>query len=150
VLEFRYEDLVEHHEQTLKKICDFLDIDFDPAFFLSKRYESRELHKFAGHSSWNADPREGLSRKSVGRYKQSNMDIKKIYSLKLTDKYASLLNVRPYSIYELMALYAYPVEESDVEECENRVARKKPRRSFKCRLLDILIETEEFVEKTVR
>jgi len=149
VLEIRYEDMVEHHEQTLNKICDFLDIDFDPAFFLSKRYESRELQKFAGHSSWNADPREGLSVKSVGRYKQSNMDIKKIYSLKLTDKYASLLNVRPYSIYELMTLYAYPIEESDVGECENRVARKKPRRSFKRRLLDFLIESEEFVEKTV-
>jgi hypothetical protein len=64
-LELRYEDLIADPEGALRPLCDFIDLDYDPAM-LTYRERAEELTRFDGGSERHRGvflaPTEGLRR----------------------------------------------------------------------------------------
>jgi sulfotransferase family protein len=64
----KYEELVEHPERELRRVCDFLGEDYDPAMLqFTKREEVGYLEVEEG---WKGNTRQELTRARVGRYRE--------------------------------------------------------------------------------
>jgi hypothetical protein len=63
----KYEDLVDHPERELRRLCGFLGEDYDPAML---RYARREDAGYLEvEESWKGLTRQELTRARVGRYR---------------------------------------------------------------------------------
>jgi hypothetical protein len=70
--ELKYEDLVGNPEQTLTKLMTFLRLEGCAQTLLSQAQERQLLE--TTHASWNTQPHEPISTRSVGKWKQSRTD----------------------------------------------------------------------------
>jgi hypothetical protein len=65
----KYEDLVDHPERELRRVCAFLGEDYDPAML---RYAQRaDAGYLAVEEEWKGSTRQELTRDRVGRYRES-------------------------------------------------------------------------------
>lgn len=63
----KYEDLVDHPERELRRLCDFLGEDYDPAMLqFAKREDAGYLEVEEG---WKGMTRQELTKDRVGRYR---------------------------------------------------------------------------------
>jgi len=63
----KYEELVDHPERELRRLCDFLGEDYDPAMLqFAKREDAGYLEVEEG---WKGMTRQELTRARVGRYR---------------------------------------------------------------------------------
>jgi hypothetical protein len=63
----RYEDLVDHPERELRRLCGFLGEDYDPSML---RFAVREDTGYLEvEEGWKGLTRQELTRKRVGRYR---------------------------------------------------------------------------------
>ncbi|MGB5920023.1 sulfotransferase family protein [Arcobacter sp.] len=108
VYEIKYEDLVTNPETEIKKLCHFLNIEFDNSLLSPKNKKNRRDKFF---DSWNSNPNEEISTKSIGSYKKSNINFNKICNMKITSEYANLQNIKEYTLIELMNKYNYDYED---------------------------------------
>lgn len=109
--EVRYEDLIYEPEKTLENICDFLGIKFDMGYFSGQNYESL-LRNSSGLDTWQLDPNEGFSSKSIGKFRKNHINLRKIYTAKLTREFSELINTKDFTLIELANSYGYNIENS--------------------------------------
>ena len=70
VKEIRYEDLVTHPDLTLKAMCKFLNVDFEPNmknFNVANRTFEYEPKEFL---QWKSKTLNQIDKSSAGRYKR--------------------------------------------------------------------------------
>jgi hypothetical protein len=65
ILTIRYEDLVREYEMTMRRLCEFIDEEFDAAFL---SYPNSARIKESG--AW-FNPAQATNDKSIGRWKDS-------------------------------------------------------------------------------
>jgi len=90
VIEIRYEDLVSFPEQTLEKICSFLNEDFDMAmldFHLLNKEQELEPRDFL---EWKSKTLHRVTTSQAGRYKRC-----------LTDDEIKIINGAAAEIFEI-------------------------------------------------
>ncbi|MFO7848889.1 MAG: sulfotransferase [Spirochaetia bacterium] len=119
VLEISYEELIRRREQTLEKVCSFLNIDFDIKYFMEDTYRSKSLSQFIGFYSWNIDPEEGFSPRSIGKFRNSPYDLSPISTLQLSQNYANLLGVERFGLRELAEDYGYIISHNGGDACSH-------------------------------
>jgi hypothetical protein len=112
VLEVRYEDLCTDTNAALGRICAFLGVPFDPAYFADDTHAGRGLTRWEGHGTWDRRPGEGFSAGSVGKHASAGVDWRVLGNVRLSAEFAALLGTRPRTIPELAALYGYDVPAS--------------------------------------
>lgn len=150
VLEIRYEDLVLENENTLKKLCSFIGVDFKKEYFSSDKYSSKKLHKFSGHSSWHTSADNSISKKSLFKYKESKIKFNKIYSMKLTEEYSSFLDIPQYSLIDLANEYNYNIDLTDKKvEFLDREVYYKRKNSNKMRFYNFVLRNNKYINKVV-
>ena len=64
MLTIRYEDLLRDYEPTVRRICDFIDEDFDPAFL-----DYPHSAKINQSGAWFG-PARAISTDAIGRWRQ--------------------------------------------------------------------------------
>ena len=101
VLEIRYEDLILKSQQTFKAICAFLGVDFHMGYFTNDGHQSKGIIKKDRWESWNLDPQWGISDRSIGKYKESNIDFRPVLSMRLTKAYAHLIKTQEHALVGL-------------------------------------------------
>ena len=149
VLEIRYEDLILKSEETLEQVCRHLDIRFDMTYFLEDTYRSTGIERSEGLKSWRTRPSTQFSAASIGRYKESEVDLKEILTVTLSSEFASLLNVTPRSLVEIAESYGYSFDNYPREKCKGRPCPRPGKRGPLSRIADILIERSAPVTATV-
>lgn len=111
LIEIRYEDLVTYPEDTIRKICTFLNIDFENTMLDETKHENNKgLEPF---KCWHNQPNKGISQTSVGIYKKSIETYDEIFSMKLTKEFADLLQCKEEYIIDLMKKYKYDISNID-------------------------------------
>lgn len=120
LLEISYENLVAKPEKTLKKVCNFLEVEFKMDYFETKEFITKKFKINDGKKSWNLDPSKGFSTKSVGKYKNKDMQIEKMGSIKLTKEYAELYGIKQYNIKELAEEYGYEFPDISKYKLKNK------------------------------
>lgn len=121
-LEIKYEDLILHPEDTLRKVSLFLDIEFDIQFYTKTKYRSENLELFSGHKTWSSSPKNLFSKESVYKYKQSKFDYSHLLTLRISEEYSNLMKCKRYSIKDLMDLYGYRYDGS-LEKADNSIKK---------------------------
>jgi hypothetical protein len=122
-MEIRYEDLVGAPYEQLRKICAFLEIDYDAAMLSDRQsnsYWKSVIHKNV-HPSWKHNPlHSAISTQSVGRYK-NDMDFENqalFWRVRLTPFAKKRLNFRNGGTQALMRALEY-VDHVDVPSFKN-------------------------------
>ncbi len=110
VLEIRYEDLISEPEKVLSRVCSHLEIEFDLNFFLKEKYKSKQIVLMEGISTWSLRPKDGFSKKAIGKYKSSGLDFNELINMRITKKFATMLGTKQVSIRDLMYKYHYDAE----------------------------------------
>jgi hypothetical protein len=140
VLEIRYEDLILKSEEILEKVCRHLGIRFDMNYFLEDRYLSKGLKRSEGLKSWRIRPSAGFSAASIGRYKESKVDLENIFTITLSREFAALFHVTPLSLAEIAENYGYSFGVSQQKKCEGRPCLRVDARGPLSRIADMVIE----------
>lgn len=66
---FKYEDFIANPEEYTKKLCMFIEVDFDPQMLNVHNYRDRSKKKWRGETISNK-PLCGISNKTVNRWRQ--------------------------------------------------------------------------------
>jgi len=109
VLQIRYEDLCQNPETTMQKVFEFLNISTDTNCIFNSENESQTIGKMKAHKSWGLTPDQQFSTKSIGRYKEQNIDWEAVMSFRLTAEYADILGTQQWSLGSLAKIYGYDV-----------------------------------------
>jgi|GEM_PF-1676200 len=112
VLEVRYEDLCHDSDRELARICAFLGVNFDPAYFRDDTHASRGLHRWSGYTAWTSRPDAGFSEVSVGRYRTASIDWSPFSALRLTGPFAAAVGTRPWTLPDLARSYGYELADA--------------------------------------
>lgn len=126
LLEVRYEDLVLDFDAELGRVCAFLGVGFNPAWFADDTHASAALGKGRGHASWRADPGAGPSAVSVGGWRGAGVDLAPLLAARLAPGYAALLGAPPLAVHEVMAAYGYDCAPGEVGVNAGRPAEGSP------------------------
>ncbi len=112
--ELRYEQFVADPESHLKRLCEFIGVEFDPTMLEKKEDPYWNTHQNKSHhQSWKSTPFSGkISTSSVGRYKNDlSAEAEAVFwSLKLTDRARKLLGVEIEGTQDLMKKLGYATE----------------------------------------
>jgi hypothetical protein len=111
-LELRYEDLVSQPDNQLRRICDFLEVEYDAGMLSGK--EPNQYWQFHSknnvHVSWKHNPiQHGVSTKSVGRHqKEMTPEAENLFwHVRLTPPARRKLNIQYCGTQELMKALGY-------------------------------------------
>lgn len=150
VLEITYEDLIRESEKTLERVCSHLNIDFSMKFFTTNTYESKNVTKTLKFDTWKSKPSDDFSSKSIGKYKNSDIDFKNILSMTLTREFASILKVERLSLSQLAAEYGYNLGDIGRINKTNLSRRvTEVRQGIVFRILDFIIERNKYIQRVV-
>jgi hypothetical protein len=118
VLEIRYEELCTEPEPTLRRVCAFLDVEYDSRYFNGEAAAPSVLTKARGHSRWGLRPGNEPSARSVGRFCTCDTDWGFLAALRLAPGFAELLRTRQWSVVELAQSYGYEIPDCPREASE--------------------------------
>jgi len=112
--EERYEKFVSNPEQTLKRICDHIEVEYSDTLLQETEDEKNEVSR-RGHEKWKNNPRGNISISSIGRYRRemTNQDSRIFWNTALTAKAKSDLGVSHTSVKDLMHDLGYPFYERE-------------------------------------
>jgi hypothetical protein len=140
IYEIRYEDLVLNPEREIKKLCIFLELEYEETL-LEKDYQVNKRETF--FDSWENEPNSKISTSSLKKYKNSNQNFERLYSMKVTYDFAKLQNIKEYYLLDLMEQYGYEIEDINIvkikqqKKCRYHHSNNK---TWKEILLNYLIE----------
>lgn len=112
LLEVRYEDLCTETDAELARICAFLGVPFDPAYFRNNAHASRGLMRSPGRASWDHRPSDAFSYRPIRKHARSGIDWRILGNVRLSAPFAAVLGTRQWTISELANTYGYDVPES--------------------------------------
>ncbi len=109
--EVRYEDFVSDPEKTISKICNHIDVAFDPRMLQADKDSYWQKHSTNNiHQSWQTSPFDSdISTRSVGRYRNdmSPADIATFWHTALTYVGRRRLDVCYRGVAEVMVKLGY-------------------------------------------
>lgn len=150
VLEITYEDLILEREKTLDRVCSHLNVEFRLEFFATNVYKSKNIKKTLKFNAWKSKPTDDFSSKSIGKYRNTDVDFTDMLSMSLTREFASYLRVEQLSFSELASGYGYQlggmlsVDKKDLNRC---VSDKE--QSIILKFLDVIIEKNKYIQRVV-
>jgi len=150
VLEIKYEDLILETEKTLKKVSSYLNIEFNMEFFTTNAHESKNVKKTDGFDTWGSKPTDSFSSKSIGKYKNRDIDFKDILSMTLTKEFASCLKVEQLSFSELAEEYGYKLDDlcsTDKSQlCRSTIRTEQ---GIILKLVDLVIDKNKYMQRVI-
>ncbi|MFX0134328.1 MAG: sulfotransferase [Candidatus Hodarchaeota archaeon] len=108
----RHEDIVSAPEETTKKLCNFLKIDFEPEMLDLKNFSNRSgTHKWEGNTAFD-DIEENISIKSMNRWKNKLrkheiLFVESIIEPFLMEKFGYELSGIKFTIRDMHKLWKY-------------------------------------------
>jgi len=87
-LSIRYESLINNPSDVLKKICKFLDIDYEPNMLDFYKYQNQKL------KVWHTNLRKPLNKNSINKWKKQMNDTDKLASWKICRSIAKEFDYR--------------------------------------------------------
>jgi hypothetical protein len=119
----KYEDLVANPENEMKKLCDFLQLDYSEKMLISEQKEDN------GINSWNNKPGGSISGSSIGKYKDFLEDFYAyvFYHSIISKSHVDLHGLKYTKASELLKFLDYEVDEEQIalfEEKNKKMDRK--------------------------
>ena len=100
---------------TLLRIYRFLGVDYEE-YYLSDKFLTEGIKKNVILDSWNSNPKDSLSKMSVGKHKSSKFDFTKISRVKLCNKFAAEIGIPEFKLSELAKHYGYNFHQVEKHE----------------------------------
>lgn len=122
----RYEDLIADPEVTIRRACEFLELEFSDELMHPERNEFWKSHKF--HKTWGSSPTSGqFSARSVGQYKKrlTPGELALFWSLRLTERGTAHVNgshASPAAIMRALGYESDPGEETQAQPAYDPLA----------------------------
>ena len=150
VLEIKYEDLILETEKTLHRVSSHLNVEFNMEFFATNAYESKNVKKTDGFDTWGSKPTDSFSSKSIGKYKNRDIDFKDILSMTLTREFASCLKVEQLSFSELAAEYGYKLDDlCSTDKSQLCRSTTRTEQGIILKLVDLVIDNNKYMQRVV-
>lgn len=107
-MEIKYESLVSDPEKNMKKICDFVEIDFSHKFYEPLDEVDLEDNRI-GKETWKLSPQNVINTSSIGNYKteMTDSDYNIFWGTKLTQYAMKRLKVNFTTPNDLMLSLGY-------------------------------------------
>jgi hypothetical protein len=122
VYEVKYENLVLNPKDEIKKIFNFLNIEYEDEVLKPKLATNRDNNYF---NSWTYKPTDEIKSDAIEKYKNSSIDFSKIFSMKITKEFANLQSTKEYYLIELLKYYKYDISDINFEYYIKKKKRKK-------------------------
>jgi hypothetical protein len=119
VIEIRYEDLCTEPASTLRQVCEFLGVAAGMRYFRGDTMSPSVLAKARGHPGWRLRPDRDPSARSIGSYRDYEIDWRFLAGLRLAPAFAELLGTRQWSVIELAQRYGYAIPTAPAEALEH-------------------------------